>query len=195
MHEKLPASGKHISRRALLFGGIATAAAAGTAAGLFERHAIWGLLTSSGGPYLNPNWVPLSAHKVDANMEWVRFQGDPSVKGKWQRDWHKIGILATDAVDLRKLQAEYPGGVESVAFADPGGHVQAAFDADDQPFFAVSRDGGLLVAGARIGSGELQAAQGLYLPRLGSFVMAKTVAAGITDTAHMQQVAPGAYYV
>lgn len=194
----LPSNKESLKRRQLLrLGGVAAVAMTLEATGLamFDWHTIRGWFTTSGGPYLNPVWHNTPNETSDSN--WTIFPGDPSAAGKWQRDWHAVGLIGTDTTKFNKMQQEHPGGIQAVAF-DPGGsgNIQVGIDYDGKSFYGIDEnDPNQYIAGARLGAGEVKFAQGLYLPRLGSFVVAKTVAVGSANTATMAQDVPGAWYV
>jgi hypothetical protein len=193
MPERTRMTHNKISRRHLFgLGGAAVVAVTGLTVANWRDLRY--LMTTSGGPYLNPDWDE-HTRGTDTDTKWASFESDPDA-GPHPQDWHTVGIARATVADMEKLQAEHPGWLQAIAFTDPGGHQQAGYNYEGHTIFdrdPTNPDN--LMLGLRIGGAAVKAALCIYDPGSHLIIPAQTQAVGEwTSTDTMSQDFPGVHY-
>jgi hypothetical protein len=188
---------KRLPRRAIL-----RAAAIGGAATLFTGLGYAGSRIYDAITTLrqDPNQILLewinTGKEVPPDSEWVTFPGDPSA-GSDPARWKKIGVITTSVKDFHDLQAQHPGSKPAFLFLDPGNTVHVGIASDGGNFFSYQpKNPDNYALGAKVGEQDLRDTFGLWLPGIGSFVIAATQGLPLTTTVEtIQEQYPGVKYV
>lgn len=196
--EQLTNNEQQLSRRSFIRGAVVGAGGALLVAGAGTYLYATSQIKGEGGPFQELSW---RGTRYDTrSTKWAEFAHDPNAgEDSWPSDWHTVGILATDRrgdLDVRQAQLN---GWQAVAYRTDEQEIQVGTMEHGANFFARNPHNERQYAvGMRVGPGDLEAVQGLWLPERDEFIAAEVGTAALramTTTGTIQQDYPGVRYI